>query len=482
MGLDLLALKRMEYVALCLLAPPLAEYFRSTLHLPPAFERIARVPRRAVALVLLLAGLWICLSSELRSWDSFNVLVIQRILWPILLIEAGARLVHGLWRRQSNAALSTAGSLLALAGGAIDVLSHQGIWQAPHVAHLTFLAFPLSLAVMQIHRIVRMQQDLEGWAHTLERRVADRTAALSESLHQVQQLKDRQDGDYYLTSLLLRPLSTQDPPDCPPAISLALFCRQKKRFPFRGKTVELGGDINVAARIRLGDRSYLAVLNGDAMGKSIQGAGGALVLGTVFRSHLDGTPHATCSLTPEDWLAWCYEGLFNVFRSFDGSMMASAVIALLNEETGTLFHLNAEHPRIVLMRQGRASFLCSRNDQRRFGFAGSPERPFVQVTPLHAGDVLFLGTDGRDDLRLCGLRTQNGEPSERMNDDPGLFLRAAAHTERQLRDNPSDGKAALARLVRTLEHVGSFTDDLALMRIAWHGTAVGASMRTRRVA
>lgn len=474
-GLSLLALKRMEYVTLCLLASPLAEYFHATLPLPRHLQRPASALRWTVGAILMLTAVWIAMSSNLRAWDSFNVLVIQRILWPVLLAEAGLRLFSGLRQRQSNAALVSVGSILALSGGIADVLTHQGFWQAPRIAHLTFLAFPAGLAVIQVRRIVRMQHALEEWGRTLEQKVTERTAALRESLTRVEQLKERQDGDYYLTSLLLSPLSTQQPPRCSPSISLSLFCRQKKRFTFRGRPVELGGDINIVARIHLRKRSYLAVLNGDAMGKSLQGAGGALVLGTVFRSSLDRTPDVASDLRPEDWLIWCYEGLFNVFRSFEGSMMASAILALLDEENGIFYHLNAEHPRIVLTRARRAAFLCKRADLRRFGFALPPERPTVQTTRLHAGDVLFLGTDGRDDLLVCGKSTAGGESSERMNDDPELFLRSALHVQTQLADSHTD-EEALPKLVQALEQAGSITDDLALIRIVWHGPAISAGM------
>ena len=66
-------------------------------------------------------------------------------------------------------------------------------------------------------------------------------------------------------------------------VEIEFFVKQKKNFIFRKREYELGGDINISENIELQGKKYIVFLNGDAMGKSIQGAGGVLVLGTVFR-------------------------------------------------------------------------------------------------------------------------------------------------------------------------------------------------------
>ena len=53
--------------------------------------------------------------------------------------------------------------------------------------------------------------------------------------------------------------------------------KQFKQFTFRKWEAELGGDICITDNIKLNNRNYLFFVNADAMGKSIQGAGGALI-------------------------------------------------------------------------------------------------------------------------------------------------------------------------------------------------------------
>jgi serine phosphatase RsbU (regulator of sigma subunit) len=47
----------------------------------------------------------------------------------------------------------------------------------------------------------------------------------------------------------------------------------------------------------------------------------------------------------------------SVFKSFNGSMVISAVIFMIEDETGKAFYINAEHPYSVLYRDGKASFI-----------------------------------------------------------------------------------------------------------------------------
>lgn len=70
------------------------------------------------------------------------------------------------------------------------------------------------------------------------------------------------------------------------------------------------------------------------MGKSIQGAGGALVLGVVFKSILSRARLFSTKETvfPERWLKVAFQELQSVFESFDGSMMISVVMGLIDNE------------------------------------------------------------------------------------------------------------------------------------------------------
>jgi hypothetical protein len=52
--------------------------------------------------------------------------------------------------------------------------------------------------------------------------------------------------------------------------SVRSVSKQKKEFEFRGKKMEIGGDINIVDQIRIAGKDYLVFINADAMGKSIQ--------------------------------------------------------------------------------------------------------------------------------------------------------------------------------------------------------------------
>jgi adenylate cyclase len=149
----------------------------------------------------------------------------------------------------------------------------------------SLLVLLLSLGLADV--INSMKKELEVYNTQLEHLVEERTRELKNTLVQVQTLKTQQDGDYFLTSLLIRPLGGDFSKS--EKINVELLVRQKKKFIFRRWDSEIGGDLCAAYSIRLENRDYTVFINGDAMGKSMQGAGGALVFGTVFKAVVSRT-------------------------------------------------------------------------------------------------------------------------------------------------------------------------------------------------
>ncbi|GBF50285.1 hypothetical protein LPTSP4_18100 [Leptospira ryugenii] len=299
---------------------------------------------------------------------------------------------------------------------------------------------------------VGMKTELSEHQNHLEDKVVQRTTELNLTIKEIQKLKEKQDGDYFLTSLLIKPLrgifSKSE------TITTSILERQLKEFSFRNKRSEIGGDLSVIDSIYLIGKKYTVFLNADAMGKSIQGAGGSLVMGTVFRSIITRTNKLKYlqERHPERWLKECFQEIHNVFVSFDGHMLISAIMGLVDEETGTMYYLNAEHPWPVLYRDGEASFLSTEHSLRKIGFTEmSGEEVLIQVFPMKIGDVIILGTDGRDDLLLS-----ENVGSRNINDDETLFLQ---HVKR------ADGN--LPEIIQSMECFGTITDDCSLMRIAF---------------
>ncbi len=232
--------------------------------------------------------------------------------------------------------------------------------------------------------------------------------------------------------------------------------RQQKRFRFRHWDCELGGDICITDTINVNGRAHTVFLNGDAMGKSMQGAGGAIVMGTVFRAII-ARARNNAPGEREAWLLDVFREINTVFESFEGSMLMSAVYGLLDNESGDLIFVNLEHPRPVLLRDGGATFIPEGDGVEtaelislKFGTPGAAERYRTHALRLRAGDKLVLGSDGRDDILL---------PDGNMNSDENVFAEIAA-------DTAGDPAAMAVRL----EELGVVRDDLSLLTLEYLGT------------
>ncbi|MCR9144307.1 MAG: SpoIIE family protein phosphatase [bacterium] len=317
---------------------------------------------------------------------------------------------------------------------------------------LTAYGFPLflgSMAFALANKFVNLHNQVEDLNTGLERRVEERTRELNESLTHTRELKERQDGDYFLTSLLLNPLGVNFARS--ETFAVNFFVRQKKQFQFRKYERDLGGDLCAAHTIHLGGQAHTVFLNADAMGKSMQGAGGALVLGSVFQSIIERThinPREQ-EQTAEAWLKSAFVELHKVFVSFDGSMLVSMVMGLAEDRTGVVYYVNAEHPAPILLRGGKAAFLTSDVLYRKLGTTGVESMVSIQVYRMQAGDTLIFGSDGKDDVRFRG---DSGE----VNEDETRIL---ASIERFAGD-PEKIYAALA-------DEGEIIDDFSVLLLSY---------------
>ncbi|MCB1164876.1 MAG: SpoIIE family protein phosphatase, partial [Leptospiraceae bacterium] len=305
--------------------------------------------------------------------------------------------------------------------------------------------------------IRRARKQLEGYAITLEDRVQERTNELEATVKRIQELKTRQDGDFFLTSLLIHPLTSNQVQSS--TIKTDALLLQKKRFAFRRWEGEIGGDFCSSHNILLRGKSYVVFLNGDAMGKSLQGAAGALILGSVFESIIQRTELSgeIQSLPPEMWLRDAYLELQKIFCTFDGYMMASVVLGLVEEETGLLYFLNAEHPWPVLYRNGKAHFpvLPEERIMHKLGILQAEENLRIYTLALEHGDVFISGSDGRDDIILG----EDDQGNRIYNMNESLILDVVENARGDIRQVPE-----------LLSEKGQISDDLSLLRIEFLGS------------
>ncbi len=315
-----------------------------------------------------------------------------------------------------------------------------------------FLSESFNAMVKNIHEA---KIKLLDYADHLEHKVRLRTEEIHQKMEEIHGLKVQQDGDYFLTSLIQQPLITNWNKSVD--VSTTFYIEQKKKFSFRERPSELGGDICVTGNLRFRSYSsrYVFFMNGDAMGKSMQGAGGAIVLGTAINNILSRSAgnDRVLSMSPEEWLYQTFQELNNVFNTFDGLMMVSAVAGLINPDTGKVIFFNAEHPYCVLFRDGKTKFIESGTSVRKMGSPLGNEFQLIEFK-LFPGDVIIAGSDGRDDIDL-----NPGEAIRLMNEDETLFLKIV-----------EEAKGELDKIVELIHSQGAVTDDLSLIRIGFKET------------
>ncbi|PJZ70495.1 stage II sporulation protein E [Leptospira perolatii] len=283
-----------------------------------------------------------------------------------------------------------------------------------------------------------------------------------EKMNLISNLKSQQDGDYFLTSLVLKPLSLNLAKS--DTVSVEFYTSQKKKFTFKTWNQEIGGDICVSNVVRLQGKRYVVFVNADAMGKSLQGAGGAIVFGAVFHALVQRTKmlEANQNQYPERWLKSAIIELQKTFESFDGAMMISMVIGLVDEESGLVYYINAEHPFPVLYRDGKASFIDSQIYFRKIGMLGIKSKFFVSLFQMSPGDVILLGSDGREDLMVWDKESN----SKNMIEDENIFLQVV-----------EKGNGNLTSIVNEIKKSGEIIDDLSLLKISFQPK--GASIKIK---
>lgn len=260
---------------------------------------------------------------------------------------------------------------------------------------------------------------------------------------------EKQNGDYFLLRLLFEPLLKFRIPKG--TMEIETHLQQHKTFPFRGKSYSIGGDYIYVDELTLAGENYIFAANADAMGKSVQGASGAIVFGVLINTLIQRTKlrESESGKSPERWLKEAYHEIDNVFKTFDGAMIVSAILLLIHE-SGVVFHINAEHPCLVLYREGKVIPFASENQLYKFGTGIGKEDFPIQLFKLQQGDCLVLASDGRDDILIADEQSQKTI----MNHSQDIFgesLMASA--------------GDLQKCVEIMGTKGKFSDDLSVIMI-----------------
>ncbi len=445
-GIPFLFMKRLEYSVLLMLVPLMFHFIRKLFSF--RYQRIHQIVDIAQFSFFLI----FVFDSNIEHYHFLMTRIIQPS-WILYVCFLFYFLFKRIYEKNRQAYVVTIGLMIVIAASAVDIFSTRGYFVFPRVLGYAFLAFNVSLATVLANSFVKVHEEVENLNKNLESIVKERTNELNQTLKEVQSLKEQQDGDYFLTSLMIHPLAKNE--NKSKFVKTEFYTKQKKTFEFNGKKNEIGGDISIADQIQLNGEPFVVFVNGDAMGKSIQGAGGALVLGVVF--------HAVVSRTkalpdfhhgnPETWLKDLFLELQGSFESFDGSMLTSIVAGVISERTGELYYINAEHPWSILYRDKKATFLEKEMWMRKLGFPKNSQNFSILKFQLKPEDILICGTDGRDDIYI---RNALDKGESFFNEDSNLIL---GWIEKS--------KANLEETTALLQEFGELTDDLTFLKITY---------------
>ncbi|MDX1957013.1 MAG: SpoIIE family protein phosphatase [Leptospiraceae bacterium] len=314
---------------------------------------------------------------------------------------------------------------------------------------------PIGLLARNFNKMVGRIKDYQ---ENLEKKVHERTNELERSLDEITNLKYQQDGDYFLTSQLLKPLGKNKVKS--QNVVIEQLVHQKKQFGFKQWDESLGGDICSSHNITLKKKPYILFMNSDAMGKSIQGAGGALVLGSVFEAIVQRTKISSYmqNYYPEKWLKEAFLELQMVMASFEGAMYATTLLGLIDEATGVLYFINAQHPNPIIYRDGKATYLTAKSSYSRLGYYLQFDWEeinndiIVSSFRLKENDILFCGSDGKDDL-VVG---QSESGKREINNDESMFPRVI-----------EESKGVLNDIFTILNEQGEIIDDVSILKISY---------------
>ncbi|GEM_PF-1898029 len=310
-----------------------------------------------------------------------------------------------------------------------------------YIGSLLFITFGFLLWLPRVVEREEARKELELLNENLEDKVIERTRKLTESLRAVRQLREQQEADYYLVSRLLSPFQASETNRFG-ALHINTLLVQKKLVEIKGRAAAIGGDLNFVMPL---GANHVFILNADAMGKSLQGASGALLLAALVRSYLDSVS-TDQNPSAETNLAELYYKIVHLFSAFSGAMTVTYLSIIANVQTGQISALQAGNPDALLLRDKTVTTVFADYSCAVPG-SENPDRAVVQSLQMNPGDAIILGSDGRSDRR-----TPQGIP--------GSF-------EDEFRSAVKECSGDLRCLFGSMMQYGESTDDVSLVRIVF---------------
>lgn len=266
-----------------------------------------------------------------------------------------------------------------------------------------------------------------------------------DSYNEIKSLKFQQDADYFLTTLLLKPFFAFGSKS--ESYEIKYYLKQKKEFQHKNKFYQIGGDYIFLKDIIINNQKFIFFINVDAMGKSLQGANGVLILGTILSTFLKRFElnHIKISY-PEFFLKNLCLEIQEMFESFEGSMLISGIFGLIDEKRNILYFINFEHPFPIVYRNQKGFFI-GEHVLRKLGTPNIFQEEFlVEIFVLKENDVLIIGSDGKEDVEI----QKNGIYT--INTEKDFFLKIVENS-----------LGNFENIVIQLMNSGTIKDDLSLL-------------------
>ena len=329
----------------------------------------------------------------------------------------------------------------------IDIFSFRNNLTNRSIFMFSFLIFISIMHISLIERYIIITKKWKLISGDLENIVISRTNKLNESLLNIIKIKTSQEADYFLFYQILNSINSEFNNK---SSNIEIYEKPYHVFEYRGEKKLIGGDICITDLVSISGKEFIFIINGDAMGKSLWGAIGALIIGIVVKSYLKENKISN-NISPELWIYGLFLKLHDSFICFKETMFASSCISLLDNNDGFYYQVSSEHPKTILLNSDRANFLNNSVDTCKLGINGIQSQFKIFTRELSAGDIIIIGSDGKDEIIM---RDENNE--EFYNLDENIFLNIV-----------SEAKGNLNEIIFLLNKKGKIRDDLSIIKLEY---------------
>ena len=144
---------------------------------------------------------------------AYKLLLIWQLFTLVTFVYSIYLMIWAMVKKHQDSKRLFFGFVILVSTGVWDILGSMGISKSIQnhgLLQYGFFTFVIGIAFVLANRFLRVHNEVEELNANLEKKVEERTRELQKTLTQVQTLKLQQDGDYFLTTLLIKPLMVNE--------------------------------------------------------------------------------------------------------------------------------------------------------------------------------------------------------------------------------------------------------------------------------